>query len=248
MLSSILQKRYQQCQHLFERWYPDFRNAGQRYQDLIAASVDPHTTLLDIGCGRDSLASDQIRTAGYSVGIDLSLSDLKENTSVQHSAMADAGNLPFPDAHFDLLISQWTVEHLADPQGVFCELARVLRPHGRIILFTTNAHNYIPLISRLVPDGLQRVLIETLLRRPTHESHPTVYRANTHTALVRLAAGAGLCLEECIYVGNPFYLGFSPLLFRLALLYERVTDLPPLQGLKLYVLVVLSKPDLKYSI
>jgi len=68
------------------------------------------------------------------------------------------------------------------------------------------------------------------------------YRANTHRRLSALARDAGLCLDEYAYVGNPFYLAFSPLLFRVALLFEKLTDPAPLQRFKLYLLVWLSKP------
>lgn len=240
-LSAILHHRYQRCQQLFARWYPNFRNAGEQYHDLIAAVVSQDTTLIDIGCGRMSLAETAIRIARRSVGVDLSLSDLQQNMTVSQRVLADAGHLPFATASFDVLVSQWTIEHLPDPQPVFDEMSRVVRPGSPLILFTTNAHHYIPLVSRLIPDSIQRFLIQGLLQRPDHESHPTFYRANTRRTITTLAHRAGLQLHTCVYVGNPFYLAFSPLLFRLALIYEKITDIPALCRFKLYMLVVLVK-------
>jgi len=234
--------RYRRCQALFERRYPDFRDAGQRYQEIIASLLEAQTTLLDLGCGRDSLAAEQLRAAQLSVGVDLDLLDLQHNRSVAYHALANGEGLPFAAASFDLLISQWVIEHLEYPQRVFLEIARVLRPGGHAVLFTTNARNYIPLATRLVPQKLQGQLLERFLRRPTHESFPTFYRANTRRKLALLAQRAGLQLETPIYVGNPFYLAFSPVLFRLALLFERLTDHAPLQSLKLYLIVTLHKP------
>lgn len=238
---AILQHRYQRCQQIFARWYPNFRNAGEQYHDLIAAVVSQDTALIDVGCGRMSLAETAIHTVRRSVGVDLSLNDLQQNTTVHQRVLADAGNLPFASASFDVLVSQWTVEHLQDPQSVFNEMSRIVRPGSQLILFTTNAHHYIPLVSRLIPDGVQRFLIQGLLQRPGHESHPTFYRANTPRAINTLARIAGLQVQACMYVGNPFYLAFSPLLFRLALIYEKITDIPALRRFKLYLLVVLSK-------
>jgi len=239
--SAILRHRYQRCQHIFARWYPNFRNAGEQYQDLIAAVVTPDTALIDVGCGRMSLAEAAIHTTSRSVGVDLRLNDLQHNTTVRQRVLANAEHLPFASASFDVLVSQWTIEHLQDPQSVFDEMSRIVRPGSSLILFTTNAHHYIPLVSRLIPDGVQRFLIQRLLQRPGHESHPTFYRANTRRVINALARTAGLQLCACIYVGNPFYLAFSPLLFRLALVYEKITDIPALSRFKLYMLVVLSK-------
>ena len=235
-------ERYQKCQAIFQRWYPGFRDAGKCYQDILRKLIDRHTVLLDLGCGRMSLAAEQIDQAGLAGGIDPSLPDLIHNRDVIHRVGGSGESLPFSSASLDLVVSQWTVEHLARPQVVFDEMARILRPGGRVVVFTTNANNYIPLVSRIMPDQMQDALIERLLRRPTHETFPTYFRANTRRSLERLARGAGLVLEECTYVGNPFYFAFSPLLFRLALLFEKLTDPGPLRGLKLYLLATLHKP------
>ncbi|NBD36905.1 MAG: methyltransferase domain-containing protein [Chloroflexi bacterium] len=232
---------YRRCQALFDRWYPDFRNAGQRYHDLVTAAVTPETALLDLGCGRDSLAGEAIQEARRSVGIDLSFSNLRHNQTVTHALLADGGTLPFAAASFDVLISQWVMEHLARPQRVFSEIARVLRPNGQAILFTTNALNYVPLASRLGPEKLQSSVLERWLRRPAHESFPTHFRANTGRRLTHLGQNVGLELTACEYVGNPFYLAFSPLLFRGALLFEKITDAPMLRRFKLYLIATLRK-------
>ncbi|RMG87118.1 MAG: class I SAM-dependent methyltransferase [Chloroflexi bacterium] len=233
--------RYRRCQAIFDRTYPNFRDAGQRYADRIAAALTEETRLLDVGCGRTSLAADVMQQAQARIGIDLSFSDLQHNTSMHAVAMADAAHLPFPDAHFDLLVSQWVVEHFVEPEAAFTEMARVLRPDGRLVLLTTNANNYIPLVSRLVPDGLQRFMIEKLLRRPSHESFPTTYRANTRRAIQRIASRTGFEVESLEFVGNPFYMAFNVLAFRVAMLYERMTDWRPLNGFKLYIVATLRR-------
>lgn len=235
--------RYRRCQAIFDRAYPNFRNGGERYQDEVAAAITPETRLLDVGCGRINLANEAIQTARLAVGIDLSHADLAHNQSVDYAILANAGKLPFPDTCFDVLVSQWVVEHFEQPVEAFREMGRVLRPGGRLVFLTTNANNYIPLFSRLVPDRLHKTLIHTLLRRPRHESFPTFYRANTGRAIRRLANETGFGVEHLEYVANPFYLAFNVLLFRGALLFEKMTDWKPLNGLKLYLLATLRKTE-----
>ena len=234
-------QQYRTCQEIFARWYPDFRNAGEQYQDIIADLVTPQTLLLDLGCGRMSLAAEQIQRARRSVGVDLSFADLQHNRVVTYPVLADGAALPFPDSAFDLIVSQWAVEHLERPEPVFAQIARVLRPGGSCVLFTTNANNYIPMLSRLLSGQSRGGLIARLLRRAEHESFPTFYRANTAARLSKLSQRAGLRPTTTVYAGNPFYLAFSPLLFYCALIFEKITDAPSLNHLKLYMLTVLSK-------
>lgn len=241
MSEFVYSPRYRRCQARFDRWYPDFRDAGGRYHDLVAAAVTPETVLLDLGCGRASLAGAACQNVRQSVGIDLDLDDLRCNTAVTHALQANGETLPFAAASFDLLISEWVVEHLARPEHIFREMARVLRPGGQVILFTTNALNYVPLVSRLTPAAWQSGALRRWLKRPERESHPTYFRANTRRRLACLAQATGLELTSCEYVGNPFYLAFSPLLFWFALLFEKATDPPLLRRFKLYLLATLQK-------
>ena len=228
---------------MFDRWYPNFRNAGQRYGDLIEEVISPNTTLLDLGCGRMSLAANQFKSAKLSVGVDLDLADLEQNEAVDFTALADGEALPFTSNAFSLVISQWAVEHFERPAPVFAEIYRVLKPSGSCILFTTCAHNYVPILSRLMGGRLQESLIRHFLRRADNESHPTRYRANTPRKLLRLSQHVGLENPKIMSVGNPFYMAFSPLLFRLALLFEIMTDNILMRPLKLYLLFVASKPE-----
>ncbi|MCY4082417.1 MAG: class I SAM-dependent methyltransferase [Caldilineaceae bacterium] len=239
--------QYHKCQQMFDRWYPNFRYAGQRYGDMIEKVVSPGSTMLDLGCGRMSLAANQFRDAKLSVGVDLGLADLEQNEAVDFTALADGEALPFVANTFDLVISQWAVEHLERPAPVFAEIYRVLKPSGSCILFTTCAYNYVPIVSRLVGGRIQETLISHLLRRPDHESHPTFYRANTPGKLRELSQRVGLVNPKVMSVGSPFYLAFSTLLFRLALLFEVMTDTTLMQPLKLYLLFSASKPNAQTS-
>jgi SAM-dependent methyltransferase len=48
--------------------------------------------------------------------------------------------LPFDDASFDTVLSNQVGEHVPDPGAFFAELARVLRPGGRLILTVPFSH------------------------------------------------------------------------------------------------------------
>ncbi len=48
--------------------------------------------------------------------------------------IADGNRLPFPDAHFDLVMCNSVLHHLAQPQRLFAEVARLAKPDGAILL------------------------------------------------------------------------------------------------------------------
>lgn len=58
-----------------------------------------------------------------------------------HFEVADAQHLPHPDGAFDVVVSCETIEHLPRPDQGVRELARVLRPGGRLLLTTPNYLN-----------------------------------------------------------------------------------------------------------
>lgn len=73
--------------------------------------------------------------------------------------------LPFADRSFDMAICWDVVEHVQDPERLLAELARVLRPGGRVLLTVINRyayrdpHYHLPLLN-WIPRGLAEWLIE----------------------------------------------------------------------------------------
>src|SRR6266849_10594235 len=48
--------------------------------------------------------------------------------------VADGNQLPFPDALFDLVMCNSVLHHLARPQRLFAEVARLAKPHAAILI------------------------------------------------------------------------------------------------------------------
>jgi len=105
--------------------------------------LQPGERVLDLGCGAgtDSLvAAQMVGQEGHVTGIDLTPEMLmKARASATEMRQknvefveGEAEQLPFPDAAFDVVISNGVIDLIPDKDAVFSELFRVLKPGGRI--------------------------------------------------------------------------------------------------------------------
>jgi len=94
--------------------------------------------------------------------------------------------LPFPDGHFDMIVSDFTFEHIDDPAFVAGELLRVLRPGGYICARTPNKYGYATIATSLVPNRMHvRLLGRIQPDRKAEDVFPTRFRMNTVGAIRR---------------------------------------------------------------
>ena len=94
--------------------------------------------VLDAGCGRGQLAERIARELRASViGLDQSerMVELTRARGVD-AVVADVQELPFVDAEFDCAVAAWMLYHVPDVERALAELARVLRPGGRLVAVT----------------------------------------------------------------------------------------------------------------
>lgn len=113
---------------------------------LDAAQIGPAGRVLDIGCGSGSITCAAARAAaqGSALGVDLStgLLDLAQRRadveSLTHVEFlrTDAQVHPFEPASFDVAVSRTGAMFFADPVAAFANIARALRPGGRLALLT----------------------------------------------------------------------------------------------------------------
>jgi SAM-dependent methyltransferase len=233
-----------QKEALRRRFYPDgFRGMYDRLQDAIEAVVRLEDVVLDAGCGSGRVF--QHRLAGRAravVGIDVT-DEPRGNPNIDGAAKGDLRALPLRDASFDLIVVSHVAEHLTHPEPVFRELARVLRPGGRLLLLTPNRWHYVALVARLVPHRLH-VAFNRWRGVDARDIFPTAYRANTAGRLRALAEGAGLEVERIDrFETEPEYLAFHFVPYALGVLYERVVNrFDALAGLRVNLLLAARKP------
>lgn len=103
--------------------------------------------LLEVGCGWGELAEWLARESGAEVvAIDLSehMVALARERGID-ARRGDVQELAFPDGEFDCAVAAWMLYHVPDLDGAIAELARVLRPGGRLVAVTNSRYHLIEL-------------------------------------------------------------------------------------------------------
>jgi SAM-dependent methyltransferase len=104
-------------------------------------------TLLDVGCGLGDAArllAEDLGPTGLVVGLDASTAMLEaarrawDAACPARFAVGDAEALAVPSGSVDVARSERVLQWLPDPQAAVTELARVLRPDGRLSLIDTD--------------------------------------------------------------------------------------------------------------
>ena len=94
--------------------------------------------MLDVGCGTGVLAraaADRVTSAGKIIGLDRNIGMLAVARRIRPDIEwreGDAKELPFNDASFDAVVSQFALMYFTERTTALSEMIRVLKPGGRL--------------------------------------------------------------------------------------------------------------------
>ena len=162
----------------------------QRWRKLAVQQVVwPGDRVLDACCGTGDLAIQAERRGGRVVGLDFSekmLERARPKSGAIEWVQGDALDLPFEDGAFDAATVGFGVRNLADLEGGLRELARVVRPGGKLAVLEITRPTgilrpffrlwfdvLVPFAGRVLPGGQAYTYLPASVRRfpgPDHLS------------------------------------------------------------------------------
>ena len=115
--------------------------------DFDRFPINAGDRVLDLGCGFGRHAFEAARRGGDVIAVDHSAEELQQVNGlfatmrgageippgrIARAVRADLLALPFPDNYFDVVMASEVLEHIPDDERAMAEIARVVRPGGRV--------------------------------------------------------------------------------------------------------------------
>lgn len=228
-------------------WYPTHGNNWDDalFRQRVLKYLSAQTRCLDYGSGRGKVAQMNFKgIAGFMAGVDPEAA-VFDNPFLDHAALLDLANnhIPHPDASFDVVFADNVMEHVEYPTAVLTEIARVLKPGGRLLVKTPNKWHYMPSIARFTPTWFHRFYNRMRGRKGT-DTFPTQYRINTAADVRTHAAASGMRVHDISFIeGRPEYLRLFALTYLAGFIYERTVNAWPfLRPLRCVLVFELERP------
>lgn len=119
-------------------------------QFVARRNIKAGTRVLDVACGTGNLSIPAAKAGAIVTGVDIATNLLeqararakREGVNVQFDE-GDAEQLPYPDASFDLVVSQFGAMFAPRPERVAAELTRVCRSGGQIVMANWTPRGFI---------------------------------------------------------------------------------------------------------
>jgi SAM-dependent methyltransferase len=215
---------------LFEKFYPDHsKNGTLAFYDWLRQYINADVIMLNLGAG--PAVDNPLRSFRGDVqkvyGADIDPIIMKNHQLDEAHVIQGNGILPFEDDFFDLVLSDFVLEHVNNPKLFLGEVYRVLKPGGKFFFRTPNKYHYVSLIARFTPHWFHNLVANRVrgLNENTHEPYPTYHRLNSKKDITQLANQLGFSKIELLFVeANPSYLMFHEIPFLLGVFYERLVN------------------------
>lgn len=176
---------------LSERYRSRNRFARRRIANVFSLLPElSGRTVIDLGCGMGTFTIEAARRGADALGVDFAPAALEaartvaaQEGLVAEFMLADAAALPLNEASADVVLAADVTEHLDDDTlaRVLSEAARVLRPGGRLVLYTPSPTH---LFERLKDSGVLRQDPSHIGVRPAEELAAAADRAGLRTERV----------------------------------------------------------------
>jgi 2-polyprenyl-3-methyl-5-hydroxy-6-metoxy-1,4-benzoquinol methylase len=165
------------------------------YEAVVDQLVTPGCRWLDVGGGRNlfpnnpTLARELATRCGHLTGVDPS-PNIHENPFVHERAQAFIEDYQ-SDQPFDLLTLRMVAEHITKPDAAMTAIQRLVKPGGKLVIYTINKWSPISAAAWLTPFRLHHPIKKLFWKTEAKDTFPVAYRMNTRQTLADLATAHG---------------------------------------------------------
>ncbi len=166
------------------------------YEALVKRLLKPGEIWCDVGCGRDifpsnaALARELADRSGYLYGVDPD-DNIKDNPFLSEGFQGIVEDCP-TTRRFDLVTLRMVAEHIVDPARALGRVAQLLRPGGRLIIYTPHKWAPMSIVASIVPFSWHNTLKRLLWDTEARDTFPIQYKLNCREDLLRHCSAAGL--------------------------------------------------------
>jgi ubiquinone/menaquinone biosynthesis C-methylase UbiE len=222
---------------LLRKFYPEVSAGGfTRFDGTIQfyfrvnSLLQPHMTVLDLGAGRGAVGDSPVSAIKYLydlrdksaevIGVDIDPAVLG-NPFVNRAIVYDGSTIPLGDSSIDLVVCDYTFEHVEDPETFVREISRVLRVGGWVCARTPHVFSILAFFAQVIPNRRHvRLLSAVQPDRKAEDVFPTVYKMNRMGRLRALFPSSGWRNCSFTYSSEPAYHFNSRLVFRALQIYQ----------------------------
>lgn len=187
--------------HWFSYFEPDMW-----YEALVERLVTKDCSWIDVGGGKGlfpqnkHLSTTLVQRCAFLAGVDPS-DNILLNPYVTEQAKCTIEQYS-SNRSYDLATLRMVAEHIQEPKKAIESLSRLIKPGGRVVIYTPNRYSPVSIAAAIIPYSLHHTITSLLWQTKEEDVFPTFYRMNTRKRLRALFLQSGFKEVSFVYLDN----------------------------------------------